>query len=184
MSDTKLYGRYCGPNFTVTFNPNGGSTSQSIKEVTFGSPYGELPTPNRTGYMFLGWLTERNESITEESIVKIPRNHTLHAYWVEISWYVEIVFDTKDMTQEEIERVVKKYTDAEFVIVEIESGADEMRVIVGFVDAEVAEEFVRNVNAELGRGEKNLIKRIDFAQEGSGSFSLGYIPMRVLLCLF
>ena len=182
-SDTKLYERYCGPNYTGTFNPNGGSTSQSIKEVTFAGVYGELPTPNRTGYAFFGWFNEKNESITEESIVKVPRNHTLCARWLEISRYVEIVFSTKDMTREEIENAVKKYTDTDFVIVEIESGAEEMRVIVGFFDAEVAEEFVRNVNAELGRGEKDLIKRTNFVQEGTGSFSVGCYPMMFLLYL-
>ena len=182
-SDTKLYGRYCGPNYTVAFNQNGGSTSQSTKEVTFGGAYGELPTPNRTGHVFFGWFNEKNESITEESIVKVPRNHTLCARWLEISRWVEIVFDTKEMAQKEIEKVVKKYTDADFVIVEIESGAEEMRVIVGFVDAEVAEEFVRNVNAELGRGEKDLIKRANFVQEGTGSFSVGCYPMAFLLYL-
>ena len=87
------------------------------------------------------------------------------------------------MTQNEIENAVKKYTDADFVIIKIESGADETLIIIKFVDSEGAEEFVRNVNAELERGEIGLIKRVDFVQEGTESFLVACYPMMFLLCL-
>ena len=40
---------------TVTFDANGGTVNISSKEVTTGLEYGELPTPTRKGYKFLGW---------------------------------------------------------------------------------------------------------------------------------
>ena len=40
---------------TITFDPEGGSVSTTSKEVMIGKPYGELPTPTRDGYRFLGW---------------------------------------------------------------------------------------------------------------------------------
>ncbi len=50
---------------TVTFNPDGGtipegtdwtgSGSSATKQVTVGLSYGELPTPVKEGYTFLGW---------------------------------------------------------------------------------------------------------------------------------
>ena len=40
---------------TVTFNANGGSVSQTSKEVTYGTNYGTLPTPTKSGSTFLGW---------------------------------------------------------------------------------------------------------------------------------
>ena len=174
--------------YTVTFNSSEGIVSQSTKTVTFDSPYGDLPEATRTGYTFAGWYTEKNESITEESIVKIPDNHTLFAHWAENptnqtvnpTKQVEIVFSTKDMTRKEIEEIVKKYTEADFAITVIESNNEETRVIVEFVDTKKAEEFVRNVNVELGRGEKNKFKRIEFVQEGSWSFSIAYHPMTLL----
>ena len=44
------------PNqYTVTFNPNGGSVSPTTKTVTYDSAYGALPTPTRTGYTQTGW---------------------------------------------------------------------------------------------------------------------------------
>ena len=46
--------------YTVTFDANGGSVSTASKQVAFDSPYGELPTPTRTGYTFKGWTNENN----------------------------------------------------------------------------------------------------------------------------
>ena len=41
--------------YTVTFDPNGGTVDVQSKEVTQDSVYGELPTPTREGYTFVGW---------------------------------------------------------------------------------------------------------------------------------
>ena len=39
----------------VTFNTNDGRSHGLVKYVTIGEDYGELPTPTREGYTFLGW---------------------------------------------------------------------------------------------------------------------------------
>ena len=44
--------------YTVTFDANGGSTPTNSKTVSVGLPYGELPTPTRSGYTFKGWNGE------------------------------------------------------------------------------------------------------------------------------
>ena len=175
-------------NYTVTFNPSGGGVSQSTKVVTFGSAYGELPNSNRTGYTFLGWFTEKNESITAESIVKTSDNHTLFAHWLEVTQnQVEIVFRTKDMGKEEIEEVIRKYTNADFTITVIESGdsgEDGMRVIIEFIDEEMAENFIEIVKASSEA--EGTIKDLKFVIEpftGPTSFSPVHRPMK-LLCLF
>ena len=162
--NTTITAQWTANNYTVTFNPSGGSASQSTKVVTFGSAYGELPTPNKTGHTFLGWFTEKNESITEESIVKIANNHTLTAQWKETpTSQVEIVFGTKDMTDEKIDEIINKYTDAEFTIIKFEDETTgDITVIVKFSDIGEAEEFVRKVNASEKEG---LIKRIGFTSE-------------------
>ena len=119
---------------------------QSMKFVTFDSPYGGLPKSNKTGFTFLGWFNEINERVTEDSIISIPNNHTFHVHWLEFSpGQVEVVLNTGGMTQERVEKIVKQYIDAEFVIALIETNMDEIRVIAEFADAEVAQEFVRNV---------------------------------------
>lgn len=68
---------------TVTYNANGGSVTPSSKTVTFGELYGELPTPTKTGYTFLGWFTEINggDEVTSETKVNNPDNHTIYAHW-------------------------------------------------------------------------------------------------------
>lgn len=44
------------PNsYTVTFDPEGGSVDTVSKQVRYNSTYGDLPTPTREGYRFLGW---------------------------------------------------------------------------------------------------------------------------------
>lgn len=42
-----LYAQWKDTDYTVTFNPNGGTTSTTSKKVTYGSNYGTLPTPTR-----------------------------------------------------------------------------------------------------------------------------------------
>ena len=57
------------PIYTVTFDPNGGTLSEPTKQVTYGDPYGELPTPTREGYTFLGW-NGKNLIDLEKSTIK------------------------------------------------------------------------------------------------------------------
>lgn len=40
---------------TVTFDPGDGTCDVKTKDYIIGKPYGELPTPTRSGYHFLGW---------------------------------------------------------------------------------------------------------------------------------
>ena len=41
--------------YTITFDPTIGQINQTTKQVTYNEPYGELPTPTREGYHFIGW---------------------------------------------------------------------------------------------------------------------------------
>lgn len=41
--------------YTVTFDPTIGQIDQKTKQVKYNEPYGELPTPTREGYKFIGW---------------------------------------------------------------------------------------------------------------------------------
>ena len=94
--NTTITAQWRANNYTVTFNPSGGSVLQSTKVVTFGSVYGELPNATKTGHTFLGWFTEKNESITGESIVETPVNHTLYAHWSVNKYTVTFIFGNGD----------------------------------------------------------------------------------------
>lgn len=74
--------------FTVTFNANGGTTPTASKSVTYGSTYGTLPSPTRTGYTSLGWFTSGGTQITSSSTVSITANQTLDAHWQANSYTV------------------------------------------------------------------------------------------------
>lgn len=79
-----LYARWQqSPQYTVTFNANGGSVSTSSKKVTKDATYGTLPTPTRSGYSFTGWYTASSggTKITDSTKVTITQNQTLYAHW-------------------------------------------------------------------------------------------------------
>lgn len=53
------------------------------KMLAVGSAYGELPTPTREKFGFLGWYTaaKSGQIVTATSLVTNPSNHTLYARW-------------------------------------------------------------------------------------------------------
>ena len=72
--------------YTVTFDPviSGITVEPSTKTVYYGSSYGDLPAPEKTGYS-VAWYT--NSSYTTASLVdrntavSIASDHTLYAKW-------------------------------------------------------------------------------------------------------
>lgn len=89
-SDITLYAKWKLNEFTVTFNPIGGTVSPTSKSVTYGSAYGTLPTPTRTGYTFTRWtLSTDDATINENSVVSTPADHTLIARWNANSYTVK-----------------------------------------------------------------------------------------------
>lgn len=71
--------------YTVTFNANGGTVEPETQTVTYGSTYGELPTPTRKGYTFVGWFTNPNggTQVKEDAEVTTADDRTLHAHWTQ-----------------------------------------------------------------------------------------------------
>ena len=69
-----------------------------------------------------------------------------------VSNRVEIVFGTKDLSEENITKNIKKITDKSFVIEEFESTDGEtVVVIVRFEDLDEAKKFVREVSSFVRR---------------------------------
>ena len=169
-----LYAKWTANNYTVTFNAMGGNVTLNSKRVTFNSVYGDLPTLTRDNYIFAGWLTENNESVTSGSVVNIPNNHTLYAKWEEnTTKYVEIIFETKDLSDEKIREIIEKYTEADYKISRMES-EDELRVIVEFKDVEEAVSFVEKIRES---SEMSGIKKVAFIYDKITSFSTMSYPI-------
>lgn len=81
--------------YTVAFNANGGTVTPETQTVTYGSTYGELPTPTRKGYTFVGWYTEQNggTKVMADIVVTTTEDHTLYAHWTQNIYTVTIKAD-------------------------------------------------------------------------------------------
>lgn len=90
-TNEELYAAWTPNTYTVTFDPQGGTTPTTSKTVTYHSQYGTLPTPTRTGYKFVGWFQSNVRSegygysgaeTKADTYVHTASNHTLYAAWV------------------------------------------------------------------------------------------------------
>lgn len=67
--------------YTLTFNANGGTfTGSSSRQVNNGDKIGDLPTPTRTGYDFLGWY-DGNTKVTKDTVYSSGVDVVLTAKW-------------------------------------------------------------------------------------------------------
>ena len=68
--------------YTLTYDANEGSVSPASKSVQYKSNYGDLPTPTRTGYSFLGWYTSSSGGSKVSSTNTMgASNVTIYAHW-------------------------------------------------------------------------------------------------------
>ena len=106
VADHTLYAHWTAKTCTVTFDVNGGTVTPAEQTVTYGSTYGELPTPTREGYTFAGWFTEQNggTQVTKETVVKTVADHTLYAHWTANTYTVK--FDANEGTVTSAEQTV------------------------------------------------------------------------------
>lgn len=78
--DLTLYAKWNANTYTVTFAAGEGTVLPKNQTVTFDQPYGDLPTPTRAGYDFVGWYL--NETlITADDTVTVAKDHALTAAW-------------------------------------------------------------------------------------------------------
>ena len=107
-----LYAKWEAPTYTVTFNPNGGTVTESTLTVTKGQTLGDtLPTPTKEGDEFLGWYTD--ESFTHKFVKEsqIVKDQTLYAKWKssDIITYYIVAKDTagKELWRSEAQSIEK-----------------------------------------------------------------------------
>ena len=109
-----LYAHWTAKTYTVTFDVNSGDTwtsstctgtgislnsSTCSKSVTYGSTYGTMPTPTRTGYTFSGWYTSASGGTKIESTtqVSITAAQTLYAHWTDSEKPVATITSTSNL---------------------------------------------------------------------------------------
>ena len=84
--------------YTLTFDPNGGTCDTSGKTVTFDSAIGTMPVPARDGYRFDGWYTaaDGGSLIGETTRYTTQGNLTLYAHWSAARY--KLIFDANGGT--------------------------------------------------------------------------------------
>jgi len=92
LGKTRTLYRTRTAQYTVTYNANGGSVDTTSKTVAYGSTYGTLPTPTKTGYTFDGWYTSASGGslITSNSTVNLTANQTLYAHWTANNYELDL----------------------------------------------------------------------------------------------
>ena len=90
-----LYAHWTANTYTVTFDANEGTVETKTQTVTYGSTYGELPTPTRKGYTFVGWFTSAKDGrqVKADAEVTTAADRTLYAHWTQNIYTVTIKAD-------------------------------------------------------------------------------------------
>jgi len=93
---------------TVTLDPNGGTLTNTTKQVVYHGVYGTLPTPTRDGYTFKGWKNilyfsseekTRNWSATKPEFMQyVDFAPYFDLYGVDKTYHLELDLKSEDVT--------------------------------------------------------------------------------------
>lgn len=78
--DTKYYACWKQKDLTLTYNNKGGSGCTS-KQIKYNGKIGDLCTPNRSGYTFVGWSKTDGGSVNVNADTVFNKNSTIYAVW-------------------------------------------------------------------------------------------------------
>jgi len=91
-SEHTLYAHWRTGTYEISLNCGAGAECDTrLIEREFGSRYGELPTPTRTGYTFLGWFTDENGGNIITSATPVTKeSHIIWAHWTASKYTVTL----------------------------------------------------------------------------------------------
>lgn len=138
--------KYEPKTFTLYFQANGGTVSPANKSVTYDAKVGTLPTPTKSGDVFMGWFDEAGNQYTADTVYKVDGNTTLTARWQnEALVLLRIYRDDKTSTPDRIVDITGKVvgksvtqTEVEKIVKTYYSGPN-MKLVGLFTDATWAE---------------------------------------------
>ena len=81
---TEIFAKWVeSSDITITFDADGGTVSPTTKTFAPGGAIGELPTPEKTDYLFVGWYTDNTwaTEVTEETT--FDSSTSIIAKWVD-----------------------------------------------------------------------------------------------------
>lgn len=102
-----LYAQWTRNTYTVTYNAGegqftDGTTNKPIQQ-TFDRNYILPEEPTRDGYIFIGWMTEGGQIITNENVMSTAQNHVISAQWKKDN---EISVEVGNITLTSVEKAV------------------------------------------------------------------------------
>ena len=68
-------------DWTITFDPNGGTLTTTSVTTGVGNILSSLPTPTKSGYIFDGWYTASTGGTRVTTSTKFSGNTTIYARW-------------------------------------------------------------------------------------------------------
>lgn len=80
-ANTTIYAQWKRQEYTVTFNACGGTLTGDSQLTTVEGKLSSLPTPTRTGFIFLGWFTAANGGSAITTDKEYTGNATVYAQW-------------------------------------------------------------------------------------------------------
>ncbi len=97
----RLYADWEAKPYGISFNPNGGTVRGSDFNRKYNEKYGTLPTPDRNGFTFDGWFTEKEngkgilvtENSTREEICETLGEEPRGTITVYAHWSIRITYD-------------------------------------------------------------------------------------------
>ena len=72
--------------YTLTFDANGGTVSETSRTITEGNQIGNLPTPNKDGYRFYGWYAISNGNDWQTSYLILSSSTMTQDLKIVASW--------------------------------------------------------------------------------------------------
>ena len=79
ISETQFYNLL--HSYKLYFDPNGGTCSETVREVANGTPIGTLPVPTRQYYTFAGWFLSDGTKVTADTVFSSGLDVTVYAHW-------------------------------------------------------------------------------------------------------
>ena len=102
-NSTTIYAHW-KQSFTVTFNAAGGTPASTTRTVASGAAVGDLPTPERADWTFLGWFTAASGGSEIGASTTVSGNVTYYAHWKKTNFTV--TFDANGGTVSPATRTV------------------------------------------------------------------------------
>ena len=87
MNNVTLYAKWKAHSFNLSFDANGGTVDETSRLVLCDTAFGDLPTPQRTGYTFKGWFVN-GALVTADSAMATAEDVVAVAQWELIPYTV------------------------------------------------------------------------------------------------